>query len=89
MNENNLLPCPFCGGEAIIENGTNGAAIACSSCGCSTKYYEDIPDTLSHGGMFSNFRGEFHVSQKGEQGIFQAITAWNKRTCSCKKNTGD
>lgn len=72
MNENkNLLPCPFCGGEAIIhtvEPHTHviakfmpdyggGAFIECKSCTCA-------------------------ISGETEQ---EAITTWNRRTCSCKK----
>lgn len=35
-----LLPCPFCGGEAVIHVG-NGVCVICKECGCRTMSFVD------------------------------------------------
>ena len=35
MNEITLKPCPFCGGEAVINVG-EGVCVICRECGCRT-----------------------------------------------------
>lgn len=74
-----LKKCPFCGGAAGLEMGTDGAQIVCTRCGAGTAYYKDIKSSLSPGGEFSNSVRELHISNNGESGIKQAIKAWNKR----------
>lgn len=69
MNKNkDLLPCPFCGGEADIvgdwkTNYSDYYQVFCENCG---------------------------VSQTGQdyEAEQEAIEAWNRRTCSCKKQEG-
>ncbi len=47
MDEIKLLPCPFCGGEAILSKeeipegniSTHTACIKCNDCGCATRRY--------------------------------------------------
>lgn len=69
-----LKPCPFCGGEAIIRihkerssmfeylgYGENAACVACTKCGCNTGYY--LP----------------HYDQDENYHIKQATKAWNRR----------
>lgn len=36
MNELGLLECPFCGGDPFTEKLSNGFAVECSDCNCST-----------------------------------------------------
>lgn len=42
--ETNLLPCPFCGGEAVVtrdnEDGNNGSKVECVKCWISTEEYQ-------------------------------------------------
>ena len=58
-----LKPCPFCGGEARIDNeGTDFYAIFCDKCGTLTSFAKD-----------SNFDGsDFYTKE-------QVISAWNRR----------
>ncbi len=45
MQENELKPCPFCGGEA--EWATKGKHwIMCSSCGVETQYCETAEEAI-------------------------------------------
>lgn len=77
----NLKRCPFCGGEAIIEQTAHGTTsnnsvslsfeIRCKDCGATTE--------PSYGNIFINLKGE-----NGELNIWHddrpnAINAWNRR----------
>ena len=49
LDENGLLPCPFCGGKARLHSiGKDGAKtpayIDCESCFCGTAMYDIKPD---------------------------------------------
>lgn len=72
-----LKKCPFCGGRANVETRTDGARIKCLCCGASTEYYEDIPMTLSPGGMGN--LNDFRVVSKGSYGVNLAFERWNNR----------
>ena len=40
--ENELRPCPFCGGEAAFGNSFwEGVFVYCTNCGCQTDYATD------------------------------------------------
>ena len=39
MKNKELLPCPFCGGEAELNPHFYDFLIACSSCGIGTHFY--------------------------------------------------
>ena len=40
--ENELKPCPFCGGEAKFGNSFwDGVFVYCTNCGCQTEYATD------------------------------------------------
>ena len=64
-----LKPCPFCGGKAILKKGfsktqgkfTNQRLIQCSECGCRTVLFKLLP---------------FQAWKDNEQAC---INAWNKR----------
>lgn len=47
MKYNDLKPCPFCGGEAIlVPHSTCSGEVACiGDCGCSTRTFWDDPMT--------------------------------------------
>ena len=88
MNENkNLLPCPFCGGEAEFVTDTSGYQndnriigfhIRCKDCKIEyPKRYEIRFHLGGHGGI---------VTDVDERDI--ALEEWNRRTCSCKKQEG-
>lgn len=36
MNDEGLLCCPFCGGSPFTEKLSNGFAVECSDCSCTT-----------------------------------------------------
>ena len=65
-----LLPCPFCGGEAVMYHQSSkytdydGNYIHCLECGCRTKLFECLGTT-----------GKTHKDTKAE-----AIKVWNTRT---------
>lgn len=70
----NLLPCPFCGGEAVLNHGhiitATGQCLAnvkCSECGVATKvvWSTDSP----------------------EEAVKEAIEAWNRRVVVAKNAT--
>lgn len=73
-----LKPCPFCGGEAIVELKSIGSGpgnsfsqdhvVKCKKCGANTgKQYHT---------RFCREDGEFVVS---EDGYAQAVADWNRR----------
>lgn len=84
MSENNLKPCPFCGGEAEFVTDTSGYKndsrmisfhIQCKDCEIEyPKRYEIKLHLGSHGEIVT----DIDERQK-------ALEAWNNRTCSCKK----
>ena len=46
---NNLLNCPFCGGEARLQRkkrNLHGYYVICKSCGCRTSFYQYKYDSL-------------------------------------------
>ena len=69
MSEIKLLPCPFCGGEAVIYHQSSkytnrdGNFVHCMECGCRTKLFECYGNTT-----------KTHEDTKQE-----AIEAWNTR----------
>lgn len=73
MNEE-LLNCPFCGGKAVINTIEPH----------KHEFAKFMPDY--GGGTFIECTGcTCAISAETEQ---EAISAWNKRTCSCKKQEG-
>jgi len=81
--KNNLLPCPFCGGEvSLSEMGDGGKHWYCitrgvgeNPCKCrlfmeSDQFYDVDPEIAKN-----------DIKKK-------LIKAWNRRTCSCKKREG-
>ena len=86
MNEE-LLNCPFCGGEAEFSADTSGHQnnsrtiifhIRCKECKIVyPKRYEIRFHLGSHGEIVTD------VDERKN-----ALEAWNKRTCSCKKQEG-
>lgn len=69
-----MKACPFCGGRAEVEAGTDGARIRCSRCGISTDYYEDNVHFIKGG------QGTVFVQEKvGDYGACYAAQKWNSR----------
>jgi len=49
MNDGELKPCPFCGGEAEIDNDANGYEwVTCGECSASTVSERMSADTQGH-----------------------------------------
>lgn len=74
-----LLPCPFCGGEAKFETLENGASnynvnfeftIRCSKCNCSLPESYNLKLSLED-------KGDINI--KSEDIRKEALKAWNKR----------
>ena len=43
----NLKPCPFCGGEAILcRDGRNSSTVECASCGATVPFYPRLPENF-------------------------------------------
>lgn len=78
MSEIKLKPCPFCGGKAEIDTGTNGAEIKCIQCGLGTGYIEDKDDYMEYQGT-TVFREEAYIRHKRPKGVEVAIEKWNRR----------
>lgn len=63
-----LLPCPFCGGQANFRAfasaiyGADGVIVRCMGCGASTKYWADV-----------------EVAEAVSIGMDAAAAAWNQR----------
>lgn len=70
MSKINLLPCPFCGGEAKIKHGYPGqqqkgmrqSVVQCKRCGCRTVTYRQL------------------AYQSWKEVDEQAAEVWNRRT---------
>lgn len=88
MSENNLLLCPFCGGESKVVNNNYCADMQfdddhdefycmCTHCGAKGESYH-----------VRNARYRKNGKEELEEAEQKAIAAWNKRTCSCKKQEG-
>lgn len=77
MNENNLKPCPFCGGEASLYMDNHKKYFAgCENC----NFYYGIE--IEHDQeLYEGWRAIYDTRE-------EAIAAWNRRTCSCKKQEG-
>ena len=43
-NKNDLIRCPFCGGEADIEIGADVVSVSCKTCGKSISGFTYNPD---------------------------------------------
>ena len=63
--------CKFCGGEAEILVGTDGAEIRCSRCGITTGYIKDEDGFMEHVG------GDMYIRHRTPKGINRAIDVWN------------
>lgn len=80
MSEPKLKPCPFCGGEANVEQTACGKrdlssvelrfAICCKKCGASA------PNANGYIAMNLSSNGEFNVWHDDRN---PAIAAWNRR----------
>ena len=67
MNDNELKPCPFCGGKAILRNvddaWDSSVYVECQACGASTKMWPYV----------------FEFEEPGA--VSRAVHNWNKREC--------
>jgi Lar family restriction alleviation protein len=68
-----LLPCPFCGGEPFGEYGTR-AEINCTKC-------DALVRVSLHPGMFTTYDGQRRVEEA------KAIETWNRRTAPPQTKT--
>lgn len=75
MSENNLLPCPFCGGEAKLIGFSKGKGLL------KKAHYTD-DKTKSNGFFVKCLACGCDTGMSLDENF--AIAAWNKRTCSCK-----
>ena len=79
MENNELKPCPFCGGgaELVVREGTYGicgAWVRCKECDCKIKamnIHELIITKVTISTPTTN--------DSRQRGIKKAITAWNRR----------
>lgn len=82
--QNSLLPCPFCGGKATIENEGTQADITCDD--CSTSYNIQISDYFTYDERHNDpdFKWLdapiYGYAPKGKQRAIDILTnLWNTR----------
>jgi len=71
-----LLPCPFCGGKAVLKPYANPKylyAIKCESCGCWISYFTGT----NQGGANLSKKQEQEYAFKNQDSM---VKAWNQRT---------
>ena len=77
MNEPNLKPCPFCGGEAIVKDGMiyvdKGVLVKCSRCFVKTNIVLIDHPRLKYDGLDESTR------YTRDQAIQKAVEVWNRR----------
>ena len=71
-----LLPCPFCGGTASLDDSVGGAFVSCDLCEAQGPFvkYEGFPDPPTHDEFLQLV---FQAKQKAE---VTAAAAWNQRS---------
>lgn len=72
MSENNLKPCPFCGGTKIVIDGCKGLE--------ECKLFEECDDEEFYAVVCDFTQGGCGASGGYRETKEQAITAWNKRS---------
>lgn len=63
----NLLPCPFCGGEAEFKKNDFGFYVICPECLCSTQTYSTDDDAIS---TWNNRPSPWHTGTPTEDGFY-------------------
>ena len=76
MTTPSLLPCPFCGGTASLDDSVGGAFVSCDLCEAQGPFvkYEGFPDPPTHDEFLQLV---FQAKQKAE---VTAAAAWNQRS---------
>ena len=76
MTTPTLLPCPFCGGTASLDDSVGGAFVSCDLCEAQGPFvkYEGFPDPPTHDEFLQLV---FQAKQKAE---VTAAAAWNQRS---------
>ena len=77
MSEN-LLPCPFCGGEAHISASSDGYGVECWNRSCIDMQMEEIP-TEAEAIAAWNTRAEYHGYEQSAIEAWESIKKWNTR----------
>ena len=77
MNENNLKPCPFCGGEAIsqIDHDSRSFTVFCESCPA------EIKRTFTELGLGD---GSFMDFDEVARAMDELVELWNRRATDGK-----
>lgn len=84
-----LKPCPFCGGEALlrvqeVNYGICGAWVQCTNCEAQTNYMNTHELALRQGKISTPL-----TEESRQRGIDNAIKAWNRRADAAPVAHGD
>lgn len=89
--ENELLPCPFCGGEADEYEGNYGNGVYCMNCGAMVgepihlEYRVTERVTYEQAIAAWNTRADYHGYEQAAIEAWQNIKAYKERTCNLFK----
>ena len=74
MEHNELKPCPFCGGEAVIKDTkfwmSDAVYVHCAECGAS------VQKKLANHTFYKDGKEMFMTK---EQAVQRVVNAWNRR----------
>ena len=66
-----LKPCPFCGGEVVLQALYGGNYVECGTCKCSTERFVKIEDAIQ---AWNTRPNPWHTGTPTEEGLYILLT---------------